>query len=169
MLGFISPKYQHEDISIARQFKDYPARWYWIWYASSRFIVKKGAPGLKATKIENKIGLRMVQNGDIVLDKVFVPEEERIPGINSFQDIKKVPAFAISSPCFVGWRFLFGHPLNFLKQVFAMSRVLVTWQPIGISMGVFDMCHRCEPYYYLLAPFDPRDFHYIRICVWLNA
>ncbi|KAG0517117.1 hypothetical protein BDA96_09G060800 [Sorghum bicolor] len=79
------------------------------------FIVKKGAPGLKATKIENKIGLRMVQNGDIVLDKVFVPEEERIPGINSFQDIKKV---------------------------FAMSRVLVTWQPIGISMGVFDMCHR---------------------------
>ncbi|XP_066363162.1 acyl-coenzyme A oxidase 4, peroxisomal-like [Miscanthus floridulus] len=79
------------------------------------FIVKKGAPGLKATKIENKIGLRMVQNGDIVLNEVFVPEEDRLPGINSFQDVNKV---------------------------FAMSRVLVTWQPIGISMGVFDMCHR---------------------------
>jgi len=23
-----------------------------------------------------------------------------------------------------------------------MSRVMVAWQPIGISMGVFDMCHR---------------------------
>ena len=56
----------------------------------SRFIVKKGAPGLKATKIENKIGLRMVQNGDIVLNEVFVPEEDRLPGINSFQDVNKV-------------------------------------------------------------------------------
>jgi hypothetical protein len=56
----------------------------------SRFIVKKGAPGLKATKIQNKIGLRMVQNGDIILNKVFVPEEDRLTGINSFQDINKV-------------------------------------------------------------------------------
>lgn len=54
--------------------------------------MRKGAPGLKATKIENKIGLRMVQNGDIVLNKVFVPDEDRLPGINSFQDISKVPA-----------------------------------------------------------------------------
>lgn len=79
------------------------------------FIVKKGAPGLKATKIENKIGLRMVQNGDIILNKVFVPEEDRLTGINSFQDINKV---------------------------LAMSRIMVAWQPIGISMGVFDICHR---------------------------
>lgn len=56
----------------------------------SRFIVNKGAPGLKCTKIENKIGLRMVQNGDIILNKVFVPEEDRLTGINSFQDINKV-------------------------------------------------------------------------------
>jgi len=79
------------------------------------FIVKNGAPGLKATKIENKIGLRMVQNGDIVFNKVFVPEEDRLPGVNSFQDISKV---------------------------LAISRIMVAWQPIGISMGVFDMCHR---------------------------
>jgi len=32
----------------------------------------------------------MVQNGDIVLNKVFVPEEDRLPGINSFRDINKV-------------------------------------------------------------------------------
>lgn len=50
----------------------------------------KDAPGLQATKIENKIGLRIVQNGDIVLKRVFVPDEDRLPGINSFQDTNKV-------------------------------------------------------------------------------
>ena len=72
---------------------------------NSRFIVKKGAPGLKATKIENKIGLRMVQNGDVVLNKVFVSDEDRLPGINSFRDINKVldTSFTTSSAtCFVG-------------------------------------------------------------------
>lgn len=72
--------------------QNYPACEWWIWYTFSRFIVKKGAPGLRATKIQNKIGLRMVQNGDILLNKVFVPEEDRLTGINSFQDISKVPA-----------------------------------------------------------------------------
>ncbi|XP_021906266.1 acyl-coenzyme A oxidase 4, peroxisomal isoform X2 [Carica papaya] len=79
------------------------------------FIVKKDAPGLTATKIQNKIGLRMVQNGDILLQKVFVPDEDWLPGINSFQDTNKV---------------------------LAVSRVMVAWQPIGISMGIYDMCHR---------------------------
>lgn len=79
------------------------------------FLVKKDAPGLQATKIENKIGLRMVQNGDILLKNVFVPDEDRLPGVNSFKDTNKV---------------------------LAVSRVMVAWQPIGISMGVYDMCHR---------------------------
>nr|GEX49020.1 acyl-coenzyme A oxidase 4, peroxisomal isoform X1 [Tanacetum cinerariifolium] len=54
------------------------------------FIVKKHAPGLNVTKIENKIGLRMVQNGDIVLNSVFVTDEDRLPGVNSFRDTSKV-------------------------------------------------------------------------------
>lgn len=54
------------------------------------YLVKKDAPGLTVTKIENKIGLRIVQNGDILLKKVFVPDEDRLPGINSFQDTSKV-------------------------------------------------------------------------------
>lgn len=45
---------------------------------------------MTATKIENKIGLRIVQNGDIQLRKVFVPDEDRLPGVNSFQDTNKV-------------------------------------------------------------------------------
>ncbi|KAK7845296.1 acyl-coenzyme A oxidase 4, peroxisomal [Quercus suber] len=79
------------------------------------FIVKKDAPGLTVTKIENKIGLRIVQNGDILLKKVFIPDEDRIPGVDSFQDTNKI---------------------------LAVSRVMVAWQPIGISMGIYDMCHR---------------------------
>jgi acyl-CoA oxidase len=79
------------------------------------YIVKKDAPGLTVTKIDNKIGLRIVQNGDIVMKKVFVPDEDRIEGVNSFQDTNKV---------------------------LAVSRVMVAWQPIGISMGIYDMCHR---------------------------
>ncbi|GER57456.1 acyl-CoA dehydrogenase [Striga asiatica] len=79
------------------------------------FILKKNTPGLQATKIENKIGLRIVQNGDILMKNVFVPDEDRLPGVNSFQDTNKV---------------------------LAVSRVMVAWQPIGISMGVYDMCHR---------------------------
>lgn len=61
--------------------------------ASYRFIVKKDAPGLQATKIENKIGLRIVQNGDIVLKKVLVPDEDRLSGVNSFQDTNKVLSY----------------------------------------------------------------------------
>ncbi|EOY07169.1 Acyl-CoA oxidase 4 [Theobroma cacao] len=79
------------------------------------YLVKKDSPGLTATKIANKIGLRIVQNGDILLKKVFVPDEDRLPGVNSFQDTSKV---------------------------LAVSRVMVAWQPIGISMGVYDMCQR---------------------------
>ncbi|KAL7177582.1 hypothetical protein ACSBR2_030858 [Camellia fascicularis] len=54
------------------------------------FLVKKDALGLQATRIENKIGMRMVQNGDILLKKVFVPDEDKLPGINSFQDTNKI-------------------------------------------------------------------------------
>lgn len=59
-----------------------------FWFC--RFLVKKGTPGYRATKIENKIGLRMVQNGDIVMKDVYVSDEDRLTGINSFQDTNKV-------------------------------------------------------------------------------
>ena len=41
----------------------------------------------------------------------------------------------------------FPYALSHLKQVLAISRIMVAWQPIGISMGVFDMCHRYGPPY----------------------
>jgi acyl-CoA oxidase len=61
----------------------------------------------------------MVQNGDILMKDVFIPDEDRLPGINSFRDTNKV---------------------------LAVSRIMVAWQPIGISMGVYDVCHRYWPF-----------------------
>lgn len=43
-----------------------------------RFIVNGGSPGLKISKIENKVSMRMVQNCDIELKNVFVPEDDSL-------------------------------------------------------------------------------------------
>jgi glutaryl-CoA dehydrogenase len=54
------------------------------------FIVEKGTPGFTATKIENKMALRIVQNADIVLDDCRVPEANRLQHADSFKDTAKV-------------------------------------------------------------------------------
>ncbi|KAJ4779360.1 Acyl-CoA oxidase 4 [Rhynchospora pubera] len=54
-----------------------------------KFIVKKGAPGLTVTKIENKVALRIVQNRDVIFDNVFVPDEDKLPYLTSFQGFVK--------------------------------------------------------------------------------
>ena len=54
------------------------------------FVVEKDNPGYKATKIQGKISLRMVQNADIVLTDCRVPEDARLQNCNSFKDCAKV-------------------------------------------------------------------------------
>jgi glutaryl-CoA dehydrogenase len=54
------------------------------------FLVPKGTPGWTATKIEGKYSLRTVQNADITLDGVRVPERLRLQGANSFKDTARV-------------------------------------------------------------------------------
>lgn len=48
-------------------------------------------------------------------------------------------------------------------QVLAVSRVMVAWQPIGITMGVYDMCHR----YYNQIVFTANLFQII-ICLYFS-
>lgn len=79
------------------------------------FIVEKGSPGLSVSKIENKVAFRIMQNGDVIFNNVFIPEEERLPALKSFKET---------------------------TEALTISRVMVAWQAIGISMGVYDMCHR---------------------------
>ena len=46
----------------------------------SGFIVERGMDGFSASKIEGKMSLRASSTGGLALDKVFVPEENRLPG-----------------------------------------------------------------------------------------
>ncbi|MFZ1865334.1 MAG: acyl-CoA dehydrogenase [Polyangiales bacterium] len=44
------------------------------------FILERGADGLSAPKIEGKMSMRASVTGQIVMDEVFVPEEQLLPG-----------------------------------------------------------------------------------------
>lgn len=76
------------------------------------FMVDTKSVGYKASKIENKIALRMVENADITLDNVKVLEKDRLALANSFQDTNKV-----------------------LKP----SRVGVAWQTVGLQLAAIDV------------------------------
>jgi len=76
------------------------------------FIVEnKTTPGFSVVKIENKIALKVVQNGHITLKDVRVPETNRLQGGNSFRDTAKV-----------------------LK----MTRYAVAWMATGCAMGAYE-------------------------------
>lgn len=76
------------------------------------FLVDTTLPGYSATKIENKISLRTVQNADIVLTDVVVPDHFKLAYANSFRDVNKV-----------------------LK----VTRLSVAWQAVGLQMAAFDV------------------------------
>ncbi len=67
------------------------------------FIVEiKTTPGFKVEKIQNKISLKVVQNGLITMENCRVPEENRLQVDNSFRDTAKVLK-GTRSRYFVGW------------------------------------------------------------------
>ena len=49
------------------------------------FILEKGAKGLSAPVIHGKVGLRASITGEIVMDDVFVPEENLMPGVEGLK------------------------------------------------------------------------------------
>jgi glutaryl-CoA dehydrogenase len=49
------------------------------------FILEKSMKGLSAPKIEGKFSLRTSITGEIVLDDVFIPEENRLPGVEGLK------------------------------------------------------------------------------------
>lgn len=76
------------------------------------FIVEnKTTPGFSVKKIENKIALRVVQNGVITLDNCRVPEENRLQGDTSFRDT---------------------------ARVLRLTRQYVAWESVGCSMGAYE-------------------------------
>jgi glutaryl-CoA dehydrogenase len=79
------------------------------------FLVDTKTEGYSAVKIENKISLRTVQNADITLDNVVVPEFFKLANANSFRDTNKV-----------------------LK----VTRLAVAWQAVGQQLAAFDVARR---------------------------
>jgi len=75
------------------------------------FLVTTDSPGFSATKIEDKIALRTVQNADIVLDGVRVPESHRLQRADSFRTT---------------------------AAVLRLTRTEVAWQAIGIAIGAYE-------------------------------
>ena len=49
------------------------------------FILEKGMPGLSAPAIKGKVGLRTSITGEIVMDDVFVPEENMLPHVTGLK------------------------------------------------------------------------------------
>lgn len=75
------------------------------------FIVPTTTPGYSATRIENKQALRIVQNADIVLDNVIVPEANRLQKSQSFRET---------------------------AAVLRLTRAEVAWAAVGNSIGAYD-------------------------------
>jgi glutaryl-CoA dehydrogenase len=76
------------------------------------FIVEnKSTPGFSVEKIEHKMALKVVQNGQITLKDVRVPEANRLQGGNSFRDT---------------------------ARVLRMTRYMVGWASTGAQMGAFE-------------------------------
>jgi glutaryl-CoA dehydrogenase len=76
------------------------------------FIVETDRPGYRATRIANKIGLRIMQNADIVLDNVRIPASNLLPGATDFAKAN-----------------------DLLRD----SRAWVGWQAAGIQLAAFDI------------------------------
>jgi glutaryl-CoA dehydrogenase len=75
------------------------------------FLVPTDTPGFAATKIENKQALRIVQNADIVLDGVRVPEANRLQRATSFRET---------------------------AAVLRLTRAEVAWAAVGNSIGAYE-------------------------------
>src|SRR5882724_1997724 len=76
------------------------------------FVVEnKTTPGFSVEKIQNKIALKVVQNGQITMKDCRVPEENRLQGDKSFRDT---------------------------ARVLRMTRYLVGWEATGCAMGAYE-------------------------------
>lgn len=75
------------------------------------FLVTTETEGFTATKIEDKIALRGVQNADIVMTGVRVPESRRLQRATSFRTT---------------------------AEVLRLTRTEVAWQAVGIAVGAYE-------------------------------
>ncbi|GLP69140.1 glutaryl-CoA dehydrogenase [Streptomyces sp. TUS-ST3] len=76
------------------------------------FVVEKGTPGFDPVKIEGKVAFRIVENAEITLTDVRVPEADRLQNINSFRDV---------------------------AEILRATRSGVAWQALGVMTGAYEL------------------------------
>lgn len=75
------------------------------------FLLRKGTPGFSVEKMQDKMALRIVQNGIITLKDCEVAERDRLANANSFKDTAKV---------------------------LQMTRAGVAWLAVGCARGAYE-------------------------------
>ncbi|MER6187945.1 acyl-CoA dehydrogenase family protein [Streptomyces sp. NPDC001652] len=76
------------------------------------FVVEKGMPGFDPVKIEHKVAFRIVENAEITLTDVKVPEANRLQRIDSFRDV---------------------------AEILRATRAGVAWQALGVMIGAYEL------------------------------
>ncbi len=76
------------------------------------FLVEKGTPGFRATKMKDKIALRVVQNAEITLEDCRVAEANRLQNSDTFQGV---------------------------SSVLRMTRATVAWAAVGCARGAYEL------------------------------
>ncbi|MEU9917668.1 acyl-CoA dehydrogenase family protein [Streptomyces sp. NPDC051001] len=76
------------------------------------FVVEKGMPGFDPVKIEHKIAFRIVENAEITLTDVRVPEANRLQRVDSFRDV---------------------------AEILRATRAGVAWQALGVMIGAYEL------------------------------
>ncbi|OXM57352.1 acyl-CoA dehydrogenase [Amycolatopsis thailandensis] len=76
------------------------------------FVVEKDSPGFVPVKIENKFAFRIVENAEITLTDVRVPEANRLQRIDSFRDV---------------------------AEILRATRGGVAWQALGVMIGAYEL------------------------------
>jgi glutaryl-CoA dehydrogenase len=75
------------------------------------FLLERDTPGYEVRKLHGKIGKRAVDNVDIALRGVRIPESRRLPGAGSFRDV---------------------------SDQLAAGRTGVSWEAVGIAMAAYE-------------------------------
>src|SRR5699024_11694606 len=76
------------------------------------FLVQMDLPGVYAEKINNKIGLRVMQNADLSFDQVEISDADALPGADKFEAA---------------------------NEMLRNSRIWVGWEPLGAQLYGFDV------------------------------
>jgi glutaryl-CoA dehydrogenase len=110
------------------------------------FLARTDDPGMTITTIRGKTSLRMVDNADITLDGVRVPDSHRLQEINSFAD---------------------------LNRAFRTLRPDAVWNATGLQIGLFetvlDYTRRREQFGRPIASFQLVQDHLVTMLGNANA